>query len=109
MRHTLAVACTLTLKGAVEGYTTHMLVDTGSSVILLHENVWKAAVRGQKQLSQAKYPVMAVNSESLVLSGQGDVLLKVGEHVGVHSVLVVKAMTQESVGNRLFGETQLCY
>ena len=57
-----------------------MLVDTGSSVTLLHENVWKAAVRGQKQLSPAKYPVMAVNGESLVLSGQGDVLLKVGEH-----------------------------
>ena len=94
-RHTSAVACTLTLKGAVEGYTTHMLVDTGSSVTLLHENVWKAAVRGQKQLSPAKYPVMAVNGESLVLSGQGDVLLKVGEHVGVHSVLVVKEMTQE--------------
>ena len=94
-RHTSAVACTLTLKGAVEGYTTHMLVDTGSSVTLLHENVWKAAVRGQKQLSPAKYPVMAVNGESLVLSGQGDVLLKVGEHAGVHSVLVVKEMTQE--------------
>ena len=47
---------------------------------LLHENVWKAAVRGQKQLSPAKYPLMAVNGESLVLSGQGDVLLKVGEH-----------------------------
>ena len=94
VRHTLAVACTLTLKGAVEGYTTHMLVDTGSPVTLLHENVWKVAVKGQKQLSPAKYPVMAVNSESPVLSGQGDVFLKVGEHVGVHSV-VAKEMTLE--------------
>ena len=108
-RHTSAVACTLTLKGAVEGYTTHMLVDTGSSVTLLHENVWKAAVRGQKQLSPAKYhAVMAVNGESLVLSGQGDVLLKVGEHVGVHSVLVVKEMTQECLLGTDFLERHNC-
>eukprot|EP00731_Ephydatia_muelleri_P033154 Em0025g110a len=95
-------------QGAVEGYTTHMLVDTGSSVTLLHENVWKAAVRGQKQLSPAKYPVMAVNGESLVLSGQGDVLLKVGEHVGVHSVLVVKEMTQECLLGTDFLERHNC-
>ena len=67
VKHTSAVAYTLTLKGAVEGYTTHMLVDTGSSVTLLHEKVWKAAVHGKKQLSPAKHPVMAVNGESLVL------------------------------------------
>eukprot|EP00731_Ephydatia_muelleri_P023225 Em0015g808a len=88
-RHTSAVACTLTLKGAVEGYTTHMLVDTGSSVTLLHENVWKAAVRGQKQLSPAKYPVMAVNGESLVLSGQGDVLLKTWRQMKTFRVMLV--------------------
>ena len=85
-----------------------MLVDTGSSVTLLHENVWKVAVRGQKQLSPAKHPVMAVNGESLVLSGQGDVLLKVGEHVGVHSVLVVKEMTQECLLGTDFLERHNC-
>ena len=87
MKHTSAVACTFTLKGAMEGYITHMLVHTGSSVTLLHEKVWKAAVHGQ--LSPANYPVMAVNGESLILRGQANVLLKVGEHVGVHSVVVV--------------------
>eukprot|EP00731_Ephydatia_muelleri_P033906 Em0041g19a len=46
---TSAVACTLTLQGAVEGHPTVMLVDTGSSVTILHENIWKKAVKhGQK-------------------------------------------------------------
>ena len=53
---------------------------------LLHE-VWKAAVHDQKQLTPARYPVMAVNGDSLAMRGQADGLLKVGEHVGVHSVL----------------------
>ena len=63
---TSAVACTLTLKGAVEGHPTVMLVDTGSSVTILHENIWKKAVKGKKELKQATCPVMAVNGESVV-------------------------------------------
>ena len=36
-------------------------------------------------------------------------MLKVGEHVGVHSVLVVKELTQECLLGTDFLETQLCY
>ena len=76
---------------------------------LLHEKVWKAAVHDQKQLTPARYPVMAVNSESLALRGQADGLLKVGEHVGVHSVLVARDMTQECLLGTDFLEIQLYY
>ena len=92
---TSAVACTLTLQGAVEGHPTVMLVDTGSSVTILHENIWKKAVKGKKELKQATCPVMAVNRESLPLCGQAEVTLQVGSYSGVHKVLVVRDMTQQ--------------
>ena len=40
MKYTSAVACTLILQGMVGGRPTRMLVDTGSSVTLVHEKVW---------------------------------------------------------------------
>ena len=95
VQFTSAVACTLTLRGAVEGHPTVMLVDTGSSVTILHESIWKMAVKGKKELKQATCPVMAVNGESLPLCGQAEVNLQVGSYSGVHNVLVVRDMTQQ--------------
>ena len=96
VKHTSAVASTLTLKGFVEGHPVSMLVDTGSSVTLLHENVWKEAVKNSKlELKEARCPVMAVNGESLPLCGQVHVTLQVGDYVGAHNVLVVRDMTQQ--------------
>lgn len=80
-KHTSAIASTLTLKGFVEGHPVPMLVDTGSSVTLLHESVWKEAVKNSKlELKQARCPVMAVNGESLPLCGQAYVTLQVGDY-----------------------------
>ena len=92
---TSAVACTLTLQGEVEGRITPMLVDTGSSVTLLHERVWKEAVQGRRKLQPSAGPVKAVNGENLPICGQAEVSFQVGEYVGVHKVLVVKEMIQE--------------
>ena len=39
VKYTSAVACTLILQGMVGGRPTRMLVDTGSSVTLVHEKV----------------------------------------------------------------------
>ena len=104
---TSAVACTLTLQGAVEGHPTVMLVDTGSSVTILHENIWKKAVKG-KELKQATCQVMAVNGESLPLCGQAEVTLQVGSYSGVHKVLVVRDMTQQCLLGTDFLEQGHC-
>ena len=50
VQFTSAVANALTLRGTVEGHPTLMLVDTGSSVTLLHENIWKIASKEKKEL-----------------------------------------------------------
>ena len=49
VEHTSAVACTLTIQGHIEGFSVSMLVDTGSSVTLIHVAVWnKVKNHGQK-------------------------------------------------------------
>ena len=107
VKHTSAVACTLTLQGMVERRPTRMLVDTGSSVTLLHERVWND-IAGGKKLNASQCPVMAVNGESLSLCGQTKVDLKVGRHVRNHTVLVVQGMTQECLLGTNFLEQYQC-
>ena len=96
------------MQGAVEGRITPMLVDTGSSVTLLHEKVWKEAVQGRRNLQPSTGPVKAVNSENLPICGQAEVSLQVGEYVGVHKVLVVKEMIQECLLGTDFLEKGHC-
>ena len=94
VKYTSAVACTLILQGMVGGRPTRMLVDTGSSVTLVHEKVWNDISQDRKLLTP-QCPVMAVNGDSLSLCGQIDLDLMVGKHVRTHTVLVVREMTQE--------------
>ena len=85
-----------------------MLVDTGSSVTLLHEKVWKEAVQGRRKLQPSAGPVKAVNGENLPICRQAEVSFQVGEYVGVHKVLVVKEMIQECLLGTDFLEKGHC-
>ena len=107
VKYTSAVACTLILQGRVEGRPTRMLVDTGSSVTLVHEKVWNDISQDRK-LSTPQCPVMAVNGDSLRLCGQIDLALTVGKHVRTHTVLVVREMTQECLLGTDFLEQYGC-
>lgn len=72
-----------------------MLVDTGSSVTLLHEAVWsKVKMNVKSSLSLCTVPVMAVNGEQLNVAGEIDLHLQIGTHQARHRVLVVKQMLQ---------------
>ena len=107
MKYTSAVACTLILQGMVGGRPTRMLVDTGSSVTLVHEKVWNDISQDRKLLTP-QCPVMAVNGDSLSLCGQIDLDLMVGKHVRTHTVLVVREMTQECLLGTDFLEQYGC-
>ena len=84
-----------------------MLVDTGSSVTLVHEKVWNDISQDRKLLTP-QCPVMAVNGDSLSLCGQIDLDLMVGKHVRTHTVLVVREMTQECLLGTDFLEQYGC-
>ncbi|KAL5500047.1 hypothetical protein EMCRGX_G011541 [Ephydatia muelleri] len=107
VKYTSAVACTLILQGMVGGRPTRMLVDTGSSVTLVHEKVWNDISQDRKLLTP-QCPVMAVNGDSLSLCGQIDLDLMVGKHVRTHTVLVVREMTQECLLGTDFLEQYGC-
>ena len=84
------------VEGRVEDRRTRLLVDTGSAVTIIREDVWKEAVSGrQRRLDTATQPVVAANGEELQLLGQSPVSLQVGGLCVSHTVLVARGVTQE--------------
>ena len=84
-----------------------MLVDTGSAVTILREDVWKEAVDAQ-HLEPPLSPVVAANGEKLDVRGRSNVILQVG---GIHThypVLVVRNVTQECLLGANFLENFGC-
>lgn len=58
MGYTSAVACTLTVNGFVEGHPISMLFDTGSSVTLLHKEVWDKVLCRPNDCVPSTVPIM---------------------------------------------------
>ena len=109
VEHTSAVACTLTIQGHIEGFSVSMLVDTGSSVTLIHEAVWnKVKIKVKSSLSPCTVPVMAVNGEQLKVAGEIDLHLQIGTHQGKQKVLVVEQMLQQCLLGTDYLEKQKC-
>ena len=93
------------MNGFVEGHPISMLVDTGSSVTLLHKEVWDNVLCRQNGLVPSTVPIMAVNGEHLAVSGE---LLQVGPHQMKHKVLVVDDMSQQFILGTDYLEQQHC-
>ena len=66
-----------------------MLVDTGSAVTIIRRDIWDGISR--KQLETPVRAVLAANGNEISLSGQGDVLVQVGDLLVRHNVLVAGA------------------
>ena len=83
-------------------------MDTGSSVTLLHKEVWDNVLCRQNGLVPSTVPIMAVNGKHLAVSGEADVLLQVGQHQTKHKVLVVDNMSQQFILGTDYLEPQQC-
>jgi len=83
---------------AVEGFNgerpTKILVDTGSSVTILREDIWTEA-GNTLSLEPPPSPVTAANGEQLEVRGLSEVNLRVGDICACYPVLVAKNVTQE--------------
>ena len=92
-----AVSSTLMVMGSVAGRSTKLLLDTGSAVTLIREDVWKELKLKNRGYS-LEAPVRAVvtaNGEKLGLVGQCALVIKVGGLSAVHTVLIARSLTQE--------------
>jgi len=90
----MATNTTVAVEGTVGERTTRILVDTGSAVTIVREDVWNEAVDSQ-QLEPTTSPVIAANGEPLELQGRGDVTFRLGGIPARHPVLVASNVTQE--------------
>ena len=95
--NSLAAGSSLMVDGYIGKRPTQMLVDTGSAVTIIRENVWREAAGDGDQLSleATARSVVATNGEQLRLLGQTEVRLHVGGLQVFYNVLVAKGLTQE--------------
>ena len=75
---------------------TRMLIDTGSAVSLVHEDVWKEATELPVDLlTPPVRPIVAANGGELDLLGQDELQLQVGDLQVQFPVLIAGNLTQE--------------
>ena len=76
---TAAVGSMVTVTGLVAGRRTEMLVDTGSAVTIVREDVWRETLQSDwSQLVAAPRPAVAANGQELDLLGQSNTEISVG-------------------------------
>ena len=85
---------TLVVDGFVEGQPTKMLIDSGSAVTILREDIWKAACIEPRRLDLPGSPVVVANGGSLNLLGQTTVSLQVAGVKVKYPCLVTSELTQ---------------
>ena len=93
---TIASNPTLVMVGKLGNRNTRMLVDTGSAVSLIREDVWRdIAQSSMDHLTQPARPIVAANGEKLDLIGGTELRLSVGDLDVPLSVFIAKELTQE--------------
>ncbi len=87
------IESTVTIEGRLEGRHTRMLVDTGSAVTIVSEDVWRE-VAGHYPL-QASRPVIAANGEPLHVLGRVEAKMQVGTLQTTCPALMARVITHE--------------
>ena len=93
-----AVSSSMMIQGEVAGRLTRMLIDTGSGVTLIREDVWRDVLKGVGygyHLKDLNHPVVTVNGQQLNLLGQVELPLHIGSIYTNFPVLVASQLTQE--------------
>ena len=94
---TAAVGSCLSVDGRLGKLVVKILIDTGSAVTLVREDVWKKVQQSPKTIKAPVHSVVAANGEKLELVGQGEVSITIGGVTRRHMVLVTKHLTQECI------------
>jgi hypothetical protein len=99
----------VTVTGLVAGRQTEMLVDTGSAVIIVREDVWRGTLQSDwSWLVTSPQPAVAANGQELDLLGQRDTVIHVGGLAKKHTVLIAKGLVQECLLGADFLQKHRC-
>ena len=95
------MSSSLFVFGCIAGRRTKMLVDTGSAVTIVKENVWEEVKEnvweeaGCDSLESPVRKLVTANGQEMELAGQGEVEMKIGDLTIRHVVLVTKTLTHD--------------
>ena len=87
----------MTVTGLVTGRRTEMLVDTGSAVTIVREDVWRGTLPlDWRQLVASPQHAVAASGQEYYLLGQSDTLICVGGLTKKHTVLIACRFSAET-------------
>ena len=88
----------LVVDGHVGGRPTHMLIDTGSDVSIVREDVWETICKDDCHLhSIPGAPVIAANGGELHVLGQAKITIHVEGVEDYFTCLVARELRQECI------------
>lgn len=103
---TAAVGSMVTVTGLV---AAEMLVDTGSAVTIVREDVWRGTLQSDwSRLITLPQPAVAANGQESDLLGQSDTVIQVGGCAKKHTVLITKGLVQECLLGTDFLQKHRC-
>ena len=87
---------TLVVMGQLGNRCTRMLIDTGSLVSLVWEDIWKETSSPSGDcLTPPAQQILTANGRNMDLLGQGKLPLQIGDLRGQLSVFIMKELTQK--------------
>lgn len=104
---TSAVSSMLLVEGQIEGQPLKMLVDTGSAVTLVREDVLKGT-QLKPILTLPANGVVAANGSRLDISGQCVLKIRIGSLLEEHAVLIARSLNQQCILGADFLTKQGC-
>lgn len=97
--HVNMLRYSLYASARVGGCGTQILVDTGATVSLLQERVWKQVVgeQGIQDLQKVETAVQSVNGQSLKMHGIAELDVRLGEFETKHKFLITTEIGTECI------------
>ena len=91
-----AVGSMVTVTGLMAGCQTEMLVNTGSVVTIVQEDVWKETLQSDwSRLVTSPQPAVATNCQELDLLGQSETVIYEGDLAKKYTVSIARGLVQE--------------
>ena len=82
------------VDGYMEGVPTPMLVDTGSALTLIREDIWKATTTNQSKLQKSDRTLITADGGSLEILGQTTSRITIGGTVCTTPITVTRGLSQ---------------
>ena len=86
-----------TVEAQINGMMSSLLIDTGSAITLIGEDLWRKCKHDHEELEQWTKQLVSVDGSHVKVLGSCKVRILLGDQTFVHTALVVDHLTSEGI------------